>query len=220
MITRPKDKAAELITWCAQHKIDLKCQSFIETTGFSANKTFQKTDWIFFNSSRAFNHFLANYTITSQKIAVHGASTAHAVITKGYQPHFIGTGSPQEIGAQFNAKITQNETVLFPVSQRSKLSIARCLPANQVKKIVVYKTKLRKVRLAKQYDYIVFTSPSNFDGYMLENEIKNETKIIVLGETTAQHIREKINSSLAIFKTKHPNQEEIIRVLEKNNLFF
>ena len=52
----------------------------------------------------------------------------------------------------------------------------------------MYKSSPLNQVVATDFDVIVFTSPSNVDGFLLKNNFRKNQKIIALGSTTAERL--------------------------------
>ena len=65
--------------------------------------------------------------------------------------------------------------------------------------------------IEQEFDYITFTSPSNVEGYLKENIIPQQSKIIAWGETTKIYL---LANRLEVYKTlKISSENEIIEIL-------
>lgn len=83
-----------------------------------------------------------------------------------------------------------------------------------MKKAITYNTLLEDTKTEQNFDFIVFTSPSNYDGYLKQNTLEVATKVIVLGETTMKHIQ-KNKGDISVFQTESPKESDIIKLLKK-----
>jgi uroporphyrinogen-III synthase len=151
-----------------------------------------KTDWIFFSSPRGVHHFFEHYQPYAHcKIAALSIGTAKQLKTIGINPDFTGSEkrSPEEVGEVFRQQIQSDDQILFPISQRSKKTVIQTLPAAQVQSIVIYDTLFEEnVQLNHHPDLILFTSPSNFEGYVRSMGIVANTHWVAFGKTTAKAI--------------------------------
>jgi uroporphyrinogen-III synthase len=87
-------------------------------------------------------------------------------------------------------ELVGNKIVLFPQSSISNRSIPSVFPAEQIKEISIYKTATYP-KIISNCDYYVFTSPSNVDGFLIENKFPSTAKIIAWGKTTEKYLIEK-----------------------------
>ena len=67
-----------------------------------------------------------------------------------------------------------------------------------VEEVIVYTTSLTPSVVDKNYDGILFFSPSAVDSYFSVNTIPSETRFFALGETTAASIRKYTTSGIVI----------------------
>lgn len=151
-------------------------------------------DWIFFTSKRSVDYFLNGCSISLQnhKIACIGKSTADYLTNKKIAVDFFGTnaGNPIEVGKEFSSCL-KTERVLFPLSSLSKKSISNLIPASQKIERVVYKTVLNPVEITTTFDYLVFTSPSNAESFLLKNELNKSQTVIAWGNSTADFLAQR-----------------------------
>jgi uroporphyrinogen-III synthase len=76
----------------------------------------------------------------------------------------------------------------------------------------VYETIINSKIIEQQFDYIVFTSPSNVEGFLKENTISETTKVIAWGETTKRCLMEH---QLEVWRTlKSASEEELIEIVK------
>lgn len=80
-----------------------------------------------------------------------------------------------------------------------------------VQEIVVYKTTLTPQHINKQYDGILFFSPSAVESFLHANKIPSTTTLFAIGSTTAGAI---VNmSSNGVITSKVPDKKELINTL-------
>lgn len=207
--TKPYKKLQD---WCDGLSIKLIRTSFIKTTPIT-NLEIPTTDWIFFSSPKCATTYISTYPIHAKKIAVYGKGTAETVQEKGYAIDFIGpdTNKPGEIARALEAKASGS--ILFPISQISKQRIIREIKQLNCSTLVTYKTELASTKISENTPIIIFTSPSNIRGYLLQNELNKSVQLIAFGDTTAQEIE-----ALKLQNTTHvlsaPSESEIIKTLK------
>lgn len=141
-------------------------------------------EWIFFGSRNAVKYFLEKNSIPSSiKIGCVGAKTAEYLESKHQiKSDFIGEGTDPSLIGQAFSKV-QSGKVLFPQSNISLRSIQKFLKANEVIDLVAYKTISKANQLEKQDAYL-FTSPSNIESYLEQNELDVNAKYYCLGKST------------------------------------
>ncbi|MDB0011369.1 uroporphyrinogen-III synthase [Crocinitomicaceae bacterium] len=180
-----------------------------EAVPFNLKSVYQA---LFFGSPRAVQFFLQQEEILDNTfIGCIGEVTAKPLLDKGIKVDFIGksAGNPSEVAQQFKEEVG-DKRVLFPQSLSSNRSVVRVFPLTQVEEISIYKTVIVPQNIPDCSIY-VFTSPSNVDGFLKENSIPVNAKVIAWGSTTANHIISK-NLSVDII-LKEASIEELISVL-------
>ncbi|HEU5051580.1 MAG TPA: uroporphyrinogen-III synthase [Hanamia sp.] len=80
----------------------------------------------------------------------------------------------------------------------------------QVEEIVVYKTMAIPQNISKQYDAVLFFSPSAVKSFFSINEINSSTKLFAIGETTANEIRNFTQQS--VFVADKPGKENLVEL--------
>ncbi len=185
--------ASEVEPYCSQFEelgYSVISHSFLSFSpiGFNVEHSF---DVIFFGSPRAVIFYLANASISGYKlIACVGGKTAELLESMGHKVAFTGTksGEPKLVAEDFKVWLG-NKRVLFPVSDRSLKTIAGNIPENQKEEVVVYSTDV-KGRVVEECDVYVFTSPSNVEGYLVENVVPEGAKIVAWGKSTERALVE------------------------------
>jgi len=190
-ISKQINEIDSLQNFCQKKEIELIAHSFLqfEPIPFSINFNYEA---IFFGSPRAVDFFLLQEKLNpSVFIGCVGEITAQSLLEKGYTPNFIGksAGDTSKIALEFK-ELVGDRTVLFPQSSISNRSIASVFPEEQTKEISIYKTATYSKKISK-CDYYVFTSPSNVDGFLKENQFPSTAKIIAWGKTTEKYLIEK-----------------------------
>lgn len=156
-----------------------------------------QTDWVFFSSSGGVHQFFEQTEVVEAvKYAAIGEETAK-VLRRFVTPDFIGQGNPNEVGKAFLHHL-EKETVLFPIGQRSKRSVQKTLPPEQVIEVQVYTTNIVQQQLPEA-DYYLFTSPSNVAAFLSQGLVPNG-KYIAIGETTNKALLEHdVKATIAPF---------------------
>ncbi len=68
----------------------------------------------------------------------------------------------------------------------------------KVDEIIVYHTEERPSHLTKEYDGILFFSPSAVDSFFTSNKVPKQTELFAIGKTTAEAIRQHLNKKIFI----------------------
>lgn len=213
LVSRNLAGVSLLRNWCQEKGYELIEAPFIRIDPV-LNVEIPDTDWVFFSSPNGLDVYFNNYPLLAEKIGVYGKGTQMRLAARGIEANFTGDTSktPSEIGAEFFDFIGAKAKVLFPQSQLSKKSIANANPGNDCIIKVVYNTSL-EAHHEVGIDIAILTSPSNIDGFLLENTTEN-IKFIVLGETSKNHF-EKLGLTDQIFVPKSADEAAVILLLEE-----
>lgn len=182
-ISKSSQEVLQLAEYCRDKNYDLISKSLIrfESLPFQISKTY---DVVFFSSIRAAEFFLLKQEIDPTcKIACIGNITAEKLNKLGIKVDFIGvkSGKPKEVATSF-LKWLGDKKVLIPRSSISKRTIASQIPIDQLIEVPVYTTLPNCEDIPSCTSYI-FTSPSNFESFIICNSNINGD-IIAWGETT------------------------------------
>jgi uroporphyrinogen-III synthase len=151
-------------------------------------------DVIFFGSPRAVIFFKTGfYSLSGDvKIACIGEKTAELLESLGYVVSFRGesSGEPGGVAEEFKDWLTSaplspkgSRRVLFPISDRSLKTVSRLIDEEQKEEVVVYSTDVG-AKLVGVIDVYVFTSPSNVEGFFIDNVIPLGSEVIAWGKST------------------------------------
>lgn len=213
LVSRNLKASSALRAWCDQQEHALIEVPFIRIDPIK-DVDIPTTDWIFFSSPNGLDIYFENYPLIAKKIGVYGKGTASRLELMDIEADFVGNTSkdPTEIGKEFFAQVHENESVLFPQSQLSKESIIGANPDRTCYQRVIYNTSIEGQEVP-QVDVAILTSPSNIDGFLLENKTGN-TKFIVLGKTSRSHF-EGLNRTTEIYPAETASEESVIQLLEQ-----
>ena len=212
LVTTNKESFEKLEQWCNAQGITVWFESFIKIDAV-LDLLIPTTDWVFFSSPKGAKSYLENYTIKAKKIAVFGKGTLRELHKFNLSAHFVGkvNQTPKEIAIDFKQLIGSTATVFFPIGQLSKKSIQNEINSAQITNLITYKTVYLSKKLDTEFDVILFTSPSNFNGYKLQHKLNGKTKLIALGKTTAAAIN-KFSKCIVL---KEPNEASFIEELQQ-----
>lgn len=173
-------------------------------------------EWIFFYSPRCVQYFFEMAEpnrYQNSKFAVMGSGTARALIAQDIIPDFIGNGNPEQTAESFGEEAYE-QRVLFPQAENSRKSIEKLISDQvEVIDIVVYSNNPKEKFSIPEADILIFTSPLNAQAYFQKYTLKEEQKVLAIGKTTAEGLR-----NLSIFKFEiapSPTTEGIISEIEK-----
>ena len=199
-ISKSLEEVPALASFCAKNSIELTAHSFLKFAAvpFQVNESF---DILFFASPRAVTFYLAQATIPkTAQIACAGKSTKSMLENLGYTVHFtpIESGNVTE-SAKIFAEWCEDKMVMFPISTISNKSYGQFLVKSQIIEYTVYSTEIEEYLIDK-VDCYVFTSPSNVRGFFKSNELPENAKTIVWGESTAKILKKYSTGKIQTLK--------------------
>lgn len=216
LISRDARTESLLKSFCLENGLTLLEQSFIITRAIDGVEI-PATDWVFFTSPRGGKLFVDTYgdQLSSDiKYAALGKATADQLEQFGMTMSFVG--DPDDPTSTIGQKLKEtigNESILFPVSQISKLKVSNEIPEDQTHVINTYVT-LPSGKKVDDYDIIVVTSPSNFEGYLVDNDVPENTVLITYGETTTAAIQ-AMNLANDIIDISSTDQNKLIEKISE-----
>ena len=187
-ISKSPDEVSVLSDFLLENDQSLFAQSFLsfEKVNFTVSKEFEI---VFFNSPRSVQFFLEDYQIKDDiLIACTGFKTAEIIASHGFPVHFIGNEASKtsQIAREFK-EWCKGRKVLFPISSISLRTISSIFTETEKEELVVYKTNVEPEEVPHCNTYI-FTSPSNVRGFLLNNSIPDDAKVISWGESTTREL--------------------------------
>jgi uroporphyrinogen-III synthase len=208
LVTRKLDSNSVIRKWAVENGYQLLEKSFIQTIPV-AGLSIPETDWIFFSSPQGAKLYFELYPIRASKIAALSDGTAQELVGLKQKVSFVGksTNTTKETGIEFFNTVDSDETVLFPLSDISKRNVSTQKGAHNVIELITYKTELISQKLDEIPTLILFTSPSNVDGFLVGNSIEEDTKVLAIGETTAFHLK---NAGFKNIHVSESTREEIL----------
>lgn len=216
--TRPLDNA--VINKAAGNNVVIDVVSFIKTEKFinaEAEKRIthllqQNIIAIFtsMNAVEAIKSYLSGPP--SWKIYCIGNTTKKLVV------HLFGEGSIAGFannGEQLSGEILKNnllKKVIFFCSDKRRNEIPAALKKNgiEVEEIIVYKTIETPGIIKKEYDGILFYSPSAVKSFFKKNTVSDRTQLFAIGTTTANAIEQFSNQP--VISAEIPGKENLINL--------
>lgn len=172
-------------------------KSFISTSPLSFDPPQIQCEWIFLSSPRAVESVLKNgIQLDTYKIAVAGKGTK-AALPAGLTAKFIARSTAMHEEALRLAATIGKEKIFIPHSTRSNHTFSSVIPESQQVKVLAYTT----TPICPQvFDapIVIFSSPSNAEGYLLGHQIDNSKRYIAFGETTAAYLK---SQGITVFQT-------------------
>ena len=216
-ITKSPADRGVLYDFCVAHSIDIRYHSFLMFKQVDLLEI-PTSNVLFFSSKRAVDYFLNQSKIpNNSSIACIGESTKKHLETKGFHVDFVGenAGQPEVVSRKLSDWLG-TRTITIVLAKDSKQSIVKQLDPTKIKLAVVYETLISAQKMNQSYDCYVFTSPSNVDGFLLENSLPSDANIIAWGETTKEYLLAK---QLNVTKTLVTSDEnEVVRLLKLNRI--
>lgn len=169
-------------------------------------------DWLFFYSRQGVKFFLEQaIPPVSVQLATIGPATAKQLEQKGYKVSFTGIGKPDKVAASFLA-IAAGKRVGFVQARHSRKSVQLILGDQIIGlDVIAYDNIPKPLRVKENADYLIFTSPLNFETYQQSNRIIEKQRLIAIGTTTAQSFKIAGFSNYRI--AKYPNEEALLACL-------
>ena len=166
--------------------------SFIETKKIAV-KDVKHTDWIFFASSNAVDHFFEQNPELKPKtkFGVIGKSTEQTLKKHNRNAAFVGSvADTKAVGKKF-AKAAGEETVLFPQAKGGLRTIQQQFEdQSKLTDLAVYETTKKENAKMPDAEIIVFTSPSNVQSFFEKGKIIPTQKVIAIGKSTEKKLQE------------------------------
>lgn len=211
-ISRSLSKDSSIIKWCNEKNVILTAESMISIEFLDFD--LPQSDWYFFSSKNGVRGFFKNNgeIPESIKIGVIGYSTKEELESFGYTADFIGKGTDTvEIGRDF-AEVLGEDTVTFCSNNITLGTVSEATAEKQKTNLQSYRTELKPRDFEKQFDILVFTSPSNVNSYFKLNAFSNEL-LIAIGNTTKKSIQ-SILGEVQVYIPNDFSEEAIVQLLD------
>lgn len=182
---------------------------FIETnisTDFNSleklNKLGQETALVVITSQIAVDWVTKNIaTPPNWTIACMQGQTQKVLTDKGWGKLVQHTANNSlELAKKIEASIPKSTTVHFLGSNQRLENLPKFLNEKgyMVNEMIAYTTISKKQIINKQYDGIVFLSPSAVDSFFNQHTIKEEVILFAIGQTTASAIQKNSNNKIVV----------------------
>lgn len=205
-ISKSQSELLEILPELELLNLDLLTHSFLAFQSMTEEERDawnEDADVIFFSSPRSVIFFFAQHPLFKDvKIACTGKATAAILNDMGHEVAFMGekSGDMAAVAQEFKVWCGDRK-VLFPLSDRSLRTVSKLFPEDQKVEIIVYKTIIvsEKIPIC---DIYVFTSPSNVEGFFLENKISEGAYVISWGRSTSKRLNEyNVNSDYTLLNS-------------------
>jgi hydroxymethylbilane synthase len=201
LITREENDNDLLAHYLNQLGVEVEFRPYIRISPIRFTSNVQ-TDWIFFSSKNSVKHFFNQQPVLKKgvKFGVIGTGTADELQSWGHSADFIGGNVDTTVdGKTFQQELANGATVLFPQSKNSFRTIQRQLEFTaKVFDLYVYDTEVVEDNSPVDTDVVVFTSPSNVEGFFRNNKADDTATYVCIGNTTAKALKPKVSDNFLI----------------------
>jgi uroporphyrinogen-III synthase len=215
--TRPLE--GKILQQATQAGVDIEELSFIETTPVQSkllqkkiNDTFQQPSTVIFTSMNAVEAIALRVKekIPSWKIYCIGTATRQLVGKYFGNDAIAGTANDAaSLAALIVADQPKGKIIFFCGDQRrDELPGMLQQHAIDLWEIIVYETIATRHRIEKQYNGILFFSPSAVESFFCNNKLANKTILFAIGATTAKEIKKYSDNQIVI--SDEPGKENLV----------
>ena len=173
-------------------------------------------DWLFFYSKNAVKYFFKKVKpeqIKGKKIATFGSSTAKALQEFNLKADFHGKGDSTTVAKEF-LQIANGKTIAFPRAKSSLKSVqTKIADKAKVVDIPVYKNIPKDKTEASNADFLVFTSPLNAKTYLSHHPIKENQRIIAIGQTTGKALVSLTKQK--VYVSDISSEENLVKMVDR-----
>ena len=214
--TRPLNES--IIDEAAQQNIFIDCISFIETEPVKTSELNEKLEQlssknieVVFTSMNAVEavkdhlRFKPNWKIFSI-----GQTTKELIKEFFGENSVVGTAEDASQLANVIIEHHPKEVFFFCGDQRRDEMPQKLNEVGiTLEEIVVYKTSSTSKKLNKEYDGVLFFSPSAVDSFFITNTVASDAIVFAIGNTTAAAVNERVNNKIVI--ADKPGKEELVK---------
>ena len=164
------------------------------------------------NAVKSVAAMLGKGIATWQVFSVEG-TTSKAVADKFGEASLKGTAyAGQELADEILKHEDVREVVFFCGDlRRDELPQRLREKGIGVREVVVYKTVATPMKVSRNYDAILFFSPSAVHSFFKKNALQEETVCFAIGNTTANAIKELVNNK--VVTAYPPQKEQVVKML-------
>lgn len=153
-----------------------------------------------------------NNTVPDWQICCISGATKNAVASLFGTEKIIASANDAIDLLQEMEKIAPQRIVFFCGNKRlNTLPEALINRGFQLEECEVYQTKLNALKIEKEYDGILFFSPSGVESFLTENTIPEKATLFSIGKTTAKTLSGKANNDLII--AAQPDKHILVHTL-------
>jgi len=219
--TRPVGEAA--MAKALKHDMVIEEISFIKTEedidGAKSKKIKELSDQkisVVFTSMNAVEAVGKIVSGTEWKIFCIGNTTKKLVEKYFGEKNITGTADNASLLAEKIISPSAIKKIVFFCGDQRREELPQKLKENkiEVEEIEVYKTLETPQQLSKEYDAVLFFSPSAVKSFFSKNKIRSATKLFAIGDTTAKEINNFTDQSIII--ADKPGKENLIDLAIKH----
>ena len=218
LCTRPIDPA--LVKTAASKNIDIEVRSFIDTAAVTTaavvtqiRQALQQSATVVFTSMNAVTSVGEQLGGLKPDWNIYSIGTSTDQLVKNYFGEGLIGGTAYNAADLATLIINDRfaDEVIFFCGNQRRDELPDMLHNNDidVKEIEVYQTTALPQRMEKDYDGILFFSPSAVESFFLDNSINEQTILFAIGNTTAESIKEFTNNKIIISTT--PGKENLVQ---------
>ena len=218
LCTRPVDPA--LVKTAATKNIDIEVQSFIDTAAVTTpavveqvRQALQQPATVVFTSMNAVTAVGEQLGGLKPDWNIYSIGTSTDQLVKNYFGEGLIGGTAYNAADLATLIINDRfaDEVIFFCGNQRRDELPDMLRKNDidVMEIEVYQTTALPQRMEKDYDGILFFSPSAVESFFLDNSINEQTILFAIGNTTAESIKEFTNNKIIISTT--PGKENLVQ---------
>jgi len=215
--TRPL--AASVIEDAAARGVVVEVQSFIETEAIQSVEVQQEIEQVLLQSAAVVFTSMnaveavaayAGEEIPDWTIYCMGQTTQQLVKKYFGEESIAGTGDNATDLAELVAEEAYTDEVIFFCGDQRRDELPQILRSNalEVTEIVVYHTIATPHTINKQYNGILFFSPSAVDSFFSVNKTAAFTTLFAIGSTTAAAIKK--HSAATIITADKPGKDSLV----------
>src|SRR5215203_2379464 len=214
--TRPLNK--QIIDDAVEQNIFIDCISFIETEPVADKKLKEKIQKLstekitaVFTSMNAVEAVKENLASKPEwRIFSIGHTTKELIADFFGSENIIGTAN--DAGRLADAIIEKNEKdIFFFCGDQRRDELPQKLKSKKInlEEVIVYNTIITTQNISKEYDGILFFSPSAVESFFLANSINENVVLFAIGYSTSDAVRELVKNKIII--ADQPGKEALVR---------
>lgn len=202
----------ETLAYARTLNLNVQCKDFIKIVPISFELNNTGFDSIAFTSSNAAKFFLkkpdAKELLKTKTVFALSGKTANIL----NWPSAIVANSAEKLAGKIISY--KSKWALHPCGNLKLDILEEKLKQAYIKysHLIVYETKLNVIKINKNYDTVLFYSPSGIKSFLSANKWNTSTIACCIGETTAEAFN-KIHSNATIIVSESPTPEAMLKTV-------